>query len=64
MVLLPILYFVPACGVYVAWDGRRSRQQELMWPATPTNIGKCLCNVETLYYISAARRSGNVLSIP
>ncbi|KAL2082565.1 hypothetical protein ACEWY4_022383 [Coilia grayii] len=23
-------------GVYVDWQGRRSRQQELMWPATPT----------------------------
>ncbi|XP_076803724.1 serine/threonine-protein kinase MRCK alpha-like isoform X2 [Clavelina lepadiformis] len=27
-----------ACGVYVGWDGRRTRQQELMWPATPTFI--------------------------
>nr|XP_009860020.1 serine/threonine-protein kinase MRCK alpha isoform X1 [Ciona intestinalis]XP_026692048.1 serine/threonine-protein kinase MRCK alpha isoform X1 [Ciona intestinalis] len=26
------------CGVYVTWDGRRSRQQELMWPAPPTAI--------------------------
>uniref|UniRef100_H2Z2Y0 non-specific serine/threonine protein kinase n=1 Tax=Ciona savignyi TaxID=51511 RepID=H2Z2Y0_CIOSA len=26
------------CGVYVSWDGRRSRQQELMWPAPPTAI--------------------------
>jgi len=27
-----------SCGVYVSRDGRRSRQQELMWPATPTAI--------------------------
>nr|CAB3229242.1 serine/threonine-protein kinase MRCK alpha [Phallusia mammillata] len=26
------------CGVYVGWDGRRTRQQELMWPAPPTSI--------------------------
>jgi len=26
------------CGVYVNWDGKRTRQQELMWPAPPIQI--------------------------
>lgn len=30
-------------GVYVDCQGRRSRQQELMWPATPSSCCKLLC---------------------
>lgn len=29
-----------ACAVYTDWQGWRSRQQELMWPAAPNAISK------------------------
>lgn len=33
--------FVSVCGVYVDSNGRRSRSNELMWPALPHAVGKC-----------------------
>lgn len=40
--LILSLSFPPflALGVYVDFQGRRTREQELMWPSHPTEIGK------------------------
>lgn len=36
-----LLLCFSAIGVYVDSQGRRSRQQELMWPAVPTAACEC-----------------------
>lgn len=36
-----LLLCFSAIGVYVDSQGRRSRQQELMWPAVPIAACKC-----------------------
>lgn len=48
-------------GVYVDCQGRRSRQQELMWPATPSSCCKLLCvSVYLLLYIEVITACINV----